>query len=90
MNYALNLEDDGRVLSATYPQYAPDEAVTVDELPEGDVSQYRYVDGEFLHDPLPEPEADPKPSLEERVGDLETDTADLAEALDLLLSGVTE
>ena len=30
------------------------------------------------------------PSLEDRVGNLETDTADLAEALDMILSGVTE
>ena len=35
-----------------------------------------------------EPEA--PATLENRVSDLETDTADLAEALDMILSGVTE
>lgn len=56
MKYALNLAEDGRILSATYPQYAPADAVTVDALPEGDISDYRYVNGEYVYDPLPEPE----------------------------------
>lgn len=91
MKYALNLADDGRVLSATYPQYAPADAVKVDMLPAGDISEYRYANGEFIHDPLPEPEKpEPTPTLESRVETLETDTADIAEALDMLLSGVTE
>lgn len=58
MKYALNIDADGRILSATYPQYAPADAVTVAELPEGDLHEYRYVDGEYIHDPLhEEPEA---------------------------------
>ena len=52
MRYALNLAEDGRILSATYEQYAPEDAVIVDELPEGNVSDYRYVNGEFVYDPL--------------------------------------
>lgn len=84
MVYALNLAEDGRVLSATYPEYAPDDAVKVEELPEGDISDYRYVEGEFVHDPLPEPvEPEAQPTPEERIAELE-------EALALLLSGVTE
>lgn len=63
MKYALNLADDGRILSATYPQYAPADAVTVDALPEGDIYEYRYVDGAYIHDPLPEPEQ-PEPGDE--------------------------
>ena len=39
---------------------------------------------------LPETEHPGAPTLEDRVGTLETDTADLTEALALLLSGVTE
>lgn len=53
MKYSLNLAEDGRVLSVTYENYAPENAVLVEDLPEGDVSQYRYVDGEFLYDPAP-------------------------------------
>lgn len=60
MKYALNLAEDGRFLSATEPQYAPADAVIVDSLPEGDCADYRYVEGEWIYDPLPiEPE---KPS----------------------------
>lgn len=55
--YALNLAEDGRVLSVTFDKYAPAEYPRVESLPEGDVSEYLFVDGEFVHDPLPEPEA---------------------------------
>lgn len=51
--YALNISNDGRVLSATYAKYAPEDAVRVDKLPEGDISEYLYVDGEFIYDPMP-------------------------------------
>ncbi len=56
MKYALNLAEDGRFLSATEPQYAPADAVIVDSLPEGDCADYRYVNGAWIYDPLPEPE----------------------------------
>lgn len=56
MTFALNLDDNGRVLSATFPQYAPGNAVLVDSLPNGDIADYRYEDGEFVYDPLPHPE----------------------------------
>lgn len=52
MKYALNLAEDGRILSATYPQYAPEDAVIVDILPEGDISEYIYRDGEYIHEPI--------------------------------------
>lgn len=60
--YALNLAEDGRILSATYPEYAPEDAVIVEALPEGDITDYLYVDGQYVYDPLPEPEQpEPKP-----------------------------
>lgn len=52
MNYALNLAEDGRILSATYPKYAPADAVLVEALPEGDISEYIYKDGKYIHDPV--------------------------------------
>lgn len=52
MKYALNLAEDGRFLSATEPQYAPN-AIVVDSLPEGDCADYRYVDGVWIYDPRP-------------------------------------
>ena len=55
MKYAINLAEDGRILSATYPQYAPESAIVVDTLPDGDISDYLYVNGELVYDPLPSP-----------------------------------
>ena len=49
--YALNLAEDGRILSATYPEYAPADAVIVDALPEGNVADYLYINGEFIYNP---------------------------------------
>ena len=62
MKYALNLAEDGRILSATYEEYASPENVLVDELPEGDISEYLYVGGQYVHDPLPIPEVEEQPS----------------------------
>ena len=67
MNYALNLAEDGRVLSVTYEKYAPTGAVIVETLPDGDVSEYRYVAGEFIHDPIAVAEVTPEPSQLDRI-----------------------
>lgn len=85
--YALNLAEDGRVLSVTYAQFAQADAVIVDYLPEGDISEYRYANGEFVHDPLPEPEQpepDPTPSQEERIAELEAENKNLTAQIDAL------
>lgn len=66
VGYALNLATDGRVLSATYPEYAPEDAVIVDSLPDGDITDYLYIDGEFIFDPPPlDPVDPPKPSTDD-------------------------
>ena len=52
MNYALNLSEDGRVLSVTFPKYAPVDAATVEELPEGNLSDYRFDGSGFVYDPV--------------------------------------
>lgn len=84
MKYALNLAADGRILSASYQKFAPADAVIVEALPDGNIYEYRYVNGEYIHDPLPEqPEAEEQQTYEERIAELE-------EALAMLLSGVTE
>lgn len=82
MKYALNLADDGRILSATFEEFAPADAVLVDELPEGNVADYRYANGLCVHDPLPV-EEDVVLTDAERIAELE-------EALAMLLNGVTE
>ena len=54
MRYALNIAEDGRILSATYEKYAWEGTVIVDTLPEGNISDYLYRDGEYIYSPLSE------------------------------------
>ena len=74
MKYALNIAADGRILSATFEQYAPADAVLEDELPTGNteaernIENWLYVDGAYVYDPLPEHESEPEtPSQLDRV-----------------------
>lgn len=53
MKYALNLAEDGRILSATYEKFAAEDMPLVAELPEGNIADYRYADGAYVHDPIP-------------------------------------
>ena len=80
--YALNLAEDGRVLSATFEKYAPDGSVLVDELPEGNLADYLWQDGTFVYDPLPEPEPVPEePTQLDRVEAQVTYTAMMTDTL---------
>lgn len=64
--YALNLDSDGRILSATFEEYATAEMPKVETLPDGDITDYLYVDGQYVYDPLPEPEPTPtEPTADE-------------------------
>lgn len=72
MKYALNLAQDGRILSATFEEYAAVGMPLVDILPEGNIVDYKYVEGAYISDPLPKPEPlQPSKTLEERVSTLE-------------------
>ena len=86
--YALNLSDDGRVLSAAEDQYGADGQPRVATLPEGDLYDYKYVDSEFIYDPLPKSE----PSVEEP--SVEEDTlsmlVDHEERIIMMELGLTE
>lgn len=53
--YALNLSTDNRILSATYEQFAAPGQPLVETLPDGNMLDYRYVDGEYVYDPIQEP-----------------------------------
>lgn len=59
MKIALNLSDNGRLLSATSEEYASKDMQLVDALPDGNIYEYRYVDGVYIYDPLPVTEATP-------------------------------
>jgi hypothetical protein len=67
--YGLTLAKDNRIEAVgIYHQGFPDDVIVVDVLPEGDISEYRYIDGEYIHDPLPKPEQ-PEPAEEASVWD---------------------
>lgn len=87
MSFVLNLSNDGRILSATYPQYAPAGAAIVDTLPDGNINDYIFCAGGFVYDPLPVFEPEPEqPTIEE----LQAKVTDLEAALELLVSGAAE
>lgn len=65
--FALNLGEDGRILSATYAQYAPATAVLVEALPDGDIADYRYENGAYVYAPLSTAQAQEIPSQLDRI-----------------------
>lgn len=72
--YGLMLDEDNRVVSAVQQRYAQEGAVIVYDLPEGNLHDYLYIDGEFIYDPLPKPDVpDPQPTQEERITALEAE-----------------
>lgn len=77
MRYALNLNEDGRILSVTFEKYATNSMPLVDALPEGNVSDYLYRNGEYVQSPLPKP-----PGSDDEVS--------ANDVLAVLLGGVTE
>lgn len=71
---ALNLYEDSRVHSAciVLPKGYYDGMPIVGVLPEGNLPDYKYINGEFIYDPLPKEEpVEPTPTLEDRVTALE-------------------
>ena len=51
--YVLNLDTDGRILSVTFEEYATAEMPNVETLPDGDVTDYKYIDDVYVYEPLP-------------------------------------
>lgn len=64
--FVLDLAEDNHVtMAAIYHVEIPEGAITSDVLPDEGypVSDYRFENGEFIYDPLPEPEpVDPGPT----------------------------
>lgn len=48
--YALNLDENGRILSATLSEYATEQMPLVENLPDGNITNFRFVNGEFVED----------------------------------------
>lgn len=68
--YALNLDADGRILSATYESYAVAGMPIANTLPDNDIADYKYINGEFIYEPLPEPIQPQEPTTEDIINAL--------------------
>lgn len=68
--YALNLDADGRILSATYESYAVAGMPIVNTLPDNDIVDYKYINGEFIYEPLPEPVQSQEPTIDDIINTL--------------------
>lgn len=82
--FVLNLDDEKRILSAwdKLPSADYGDRPIVDALPDGNLYDYRYVEEEFVYDPLPEPEQPEQAQTpEERIKQLE----DKLKAAEILL-----
>ena len=66
--YGLVLNYDKRIIDAPVQRYAPADAIIVDELPEGNLQDYLYINGEYVYEPLPKPEQ-PEPVEDPTVWD---------------------
>lgn len=68
MEYALNVLKDNRIHSAlvVLPNGHYDGMPIVNAFPEGDISEYRYIDGQYIHDPKPVvPAPEPAPTTDD-------------------------
>lgn len=71
--YALNLTEDGRILSATKDKYGAEGQPRVEALPTGEtdkeknVANWKYVNDEYVYDPEPEPPEPEPPEPEQYV-----------------------
>lgn len=68
--YALNLDADGRILSVTYESYVVAGMPIVDTLPDNDIIDYKYINGEFIYEPLPEPIQPQEPTIDDIINTL--------------------
>lgn len=81
---ALNLDKEtSRVLTActVLPICNYDGMPIVDELPEGNIYEYCYIEGEFIHDPLPVAEKANEPTQLDRIEAQVTYTAMMTDTL---------
>lgn len=58
--YSLNLAEDNRILSVCECLEGIEYDNVVDSFPEDDITDYKYINGEYVHDPKPKPEPEPE------------------------------
>ena len=75
MKYAINIAEDGRILSACVmlEGISYENMPCVDFLPDGNIYEYRYINGEYLYNPLPMDDTINEPSEIEDLSSLVVD-----------------
>lgn len=59
--YALNVDKEtDRIMSATSEQFAVEGMPIVEKLPQGDISEYLYQNGDYVYSPKPKPDPGPE------------------------------
>lgn len=87
VRYALKLDSDNRILSVTFEQFAEEGAIIVDSLPEEDIHDYKYVNGEYVHDPVPtEPASEQPNETERRISACEDNIEQILTGLETMLN----
>ena len=87
----IKVDEENRLTAFANQGFHCGEGEIAVELPEGFAPPVRdgvLKNGVLVYDPLPLPE--PVPSMDDRITALEEENTYLKEALDMLLSGVTE
>lgn len=89
----IKINSEGRITAASRTHHCGKGEIEIDipeEIGIEVIHEYRYVDGEFLHAPLPDSSGETGPTQEERIAALEQENAYLKETLEIILSGATE
>lgn len=68
--YSLNLGENGRILSVCVCLAGQTYNNIIDTLPEGDITDYKYINGEFIYEPLPEPIQPQEPTIDDIIDTL--------------------
>lgn len=75
--YALNIDENNRILRITFEKHAEADSILVEKRPEDlvpedasqkekDCTNYLYIDGEYIYDPKPDPEPiEPQPTTDD-------------------------
>lgn len=80
--YELNLDKNtSRILSATFAAPGSVGPTYVNYLPEGDISNYLYLNGEYIYNPIPDSHVPDQPTFEERLADIENALCEIVEVL---------
>lgn len=90
MNYYVGVDEDGRILVTTpYSEYASEDMTEFtfpDDFDFGIQNEYRIVDGELVHEPLPDPPEVKIAQLKANLSETDYVVTKLAE---MMLTGVT-